>query len=90
MFMATAVLGDQTGALLGISARACRWRFDNHLHFTGVGHREHAEAEPSAQIAISRVALASLATSGHLGGKPHLVARAGAINRLQHQFKIKG
>ena len=54
------------------------------------GDREHAKAEPAAEIAIARVALASLAARGHSGGKPDLVAGAGAIDRLQHQFKIEG
>ena len=52
--------------------------------------REHAEAEPAAQIAVTRVALAALAARRHPGGKPDLVGGGGAIDRLQNQFKIEG
>ena len=51
---------------------------------------EHAEAEPAAQIAIARVALAALAARRHSGREPDLVGGAGAIDRLQDQFEIEG
>src|ERR1700682_1645985 len=47
----------------------------------GWGDREHAEAEPAAEIAIARVALTPLAAYGHFGGEPDLVAGAGAVDR---------
>ena len=51
---------------------------------------EHAEAEPPAQIAIPRVALAALAAGRNLGRDPYLVGSTGAIDRLQDQFQIEG
>ena len=61
-----------------------------HLDVAGIGHREHAETEPAAQIAIARVALASLAARRHFCRQPDLVGGAGAIDRLQDQFQIEG
>src|SRR5260370_24570103 len=84
------MFGDQARALFGIAARGCRGRLDDHLDIAGAGDREHAEAEPAAEIAIARVALASLAAHGHFGGKPDLVAGTGAVDRLQKQLKIEG
>ena len=51
---------------------------------------EHAEAEPAAQIAVARIALAALAARRHPGRKPDLVGGGGTIDRLQHQFEIEG
>ena len=51
---------------------------------------EHAEAEPAAEIAIARVALAALAARRQFGRKPNLVGGAGAIDRLQDQFEVEG
>ena len=65
-------------------------RLDQHLDVAAAGDREHAEAEPAAQIAIARVALAALAARRHPGGQPDLVGGGGAIDRLQHQFEIEG
>src|SRR6267142_2600356 len=87
--LAAPVLGDQARALLGVAARAGRGRFDEYLDVAGIGHREHSKAQPSAEITIARITLASLAARGHFGGKPDLVTGAGAIDRLQDQFKIE-
>src|SRR6476659_432179 len=84
------MLSDQARALLGVAARACGGRLDDDLYAASAGDREHAKAEPAAKIAITRVALASLAAHGHFGGKPDLVAGSGAVDRLQNQFKIEG
>src|ERR1700726_4826481 len=84
------MFGDEAGTLLGVAARAGRGWFDNYLDVAGAGDREHAEAEPAAEIAIARVTLTSLAAGRHSGGKPYLVAGAGAIDRLQDQLEVEG
>src|SRR5882757_3779517 len=83
------MFGDQARALLGIAPDICRRRLDQHLDIAAAGHPQHAEAEPAAEIAIAGVAFAPLAVRRHLGGEPHLVAGAGAVDRLQHQFEIE-
>ena len=59
--LAALVLGDQARALFRVASRARRRRLDDHLNIAGVGDREHAEAEPATEVAISRIALAALA-----------------------------
>ena len=88
--LAPLVLGDQPRALLRIAARARGRRLDQHLDVSVAGDAEHAETEPAAEIAIARVALAALAARRHPGREPDLVAGAGAVDRLQHQFEIEG
>ena len=63
---------------------------NDHLDLTRCGDCEHAEAQAAAEIAVTRVALASLAARRQSGGKPDFVTGAGAIDRLQDQFEIEG
>src|SRR6185437_17125445 len=65
-------------------------RLDQHLDVAASGDTEHAEAEPAAQIAVARVAFASLAAGRHLGSEPHLVAGRGTVDTLQNQLQIEG
>src|SRR6185312_2464878 len=46
-------------------------------------------AEPAAEIAITRVALAPFAPRRHPGREPDFVAGAGTVDRLQNQFEIE-
>ena len=64
-------------------------RLDQHLDMSALGDAEHAKAEPAAEIAIAGIALAALAVCRHSGGEPDLVAGAGPVDRLQHQFQIE-
>src|SRR3989442_1240993 len=59
--LAHPMLRAQPRAFFGIAARGCRRRLDDHLDIARVGDRQHAETEPAAEIAITRVALAALA-----------------------------
>ena len=88
--LAPLVFGDQARTLPGIAARCRGRRLDQHLDVAGIGDRQHAEAEPAAQIAIARVALAALAARRQFGRKPNLVGGAGAIDRLQDEFQVEG
>ena len=74
----------------GIAAGCRRRRFDDHLDRAAIGDRQHAKAEPAAEIAIARVALAALAARRHFGGNPDLIGSAGAIDRLQDELEIEG
>ena len=87
--LATLMFGDKARSLPGVAVRTCGGWFDNHLDIAGVGDREHAKAEPSAEIAVACIAFAALAARRHFGGEPDLVASAGAIHPLQHEFKIE-
>jgi len=75
---------------LRVAAWAGRGRRDNHLDIARLGDRKHAKAEPAAEIAIARVALASLATLRQSGGEPDFVTGGRAIDRLQNQFEVEG
>src|SRR5665213_213244 len=88
--LAAPVLGDEARAFFWIAARACGGRRDQHFDVAAAGDREHPETEPAAEIAVARVALAALAARRHFRGQPDLVAGAGAVDRLQHQFEIEG
>ena len=59
------------------------------MDLAGLGDAEHAEAKLAAQIAKAGVALAPLAAARKPRGEPDLVASAGAIHPLQHEFKIE-
>jgi hypothetical protein len=59
------------------------------MNLACLGDAEHAEAEPAAQIAKARVALAALAAERKTRGEPDLVAGAGAIDALQHEFEVE-
>ena len=84
------MLGDQPRALLRVAARRGGGRPDDHLDLAAAGHPKHAKTEPPAQIAVARVALAALAARRHSRRQPDLVAGAGAVDRLQHEFEVKG
>ena len=84
------MFGDQPRAFVRVAARGGGGRPDDHLDLAAAGHAKHAETEPPAQIAVARVALAALAARRHFGCEPHLVAGAGAVDRLQQQFEVEG
>ena len=83
------MLGHQPRALFGIAPRRRGRRLDDHLDIAAVGHRQHAKAEPAAQIAIAGIALAALAACRQFCGEPDLIGRSGTIDRLQDQFEIE-
>ena len=84
------MLRDKTRAFSGIAARRRCGRFDQHLDLATACHAKHPEAEPAAEVAVTRVTFASLAARRHFGGEPDLVTGGRAIDRLQNQLEIEG
>ena len=65
-------------------------RADEDLDLTRRRDPEHAEAEPAAEIAETRVAFAPVPLGGDARRQPDLVAGRGPIDRLQDEFEIEG
>ncbi len=79
----------KAGALARIAARRRDGGLDEYFDKPRIGHAQHSEAEPPAQIAETRVALAALAALRQSGSKPHLIAGRGALYALQDQFEVE-
>jgi len=88
--LAAAMFADQARAFFRVAPRVRGRRRDQDFNVAARGDGEHAKTEASAQIAVAGVALTTLATRRHFCRQPNLVAGAGAVDRLQQQFKIEG
>src|SRR4051794_3508608 len=88
--LAALMFGNEARASLRFAARRRRGRLHQHFDLAALGDAKHAEAEATAEIAIARIALTSLAARRHSCGDPDFVSRRCAIDRLQDQLKVKG
>ena len=84
------ILIDQACAALGVRAGHRRNRADDDADLAGIGNAEHADAEPSAQVAVARVGFPAAALGRYARRDPHLVGDRRPVHRLEDQFEVEG